>query len=104
MIPSVIVHYLDVYRSDFSPLEADSPLVVDADTVLALAITFQGLQVVAEWGLQKVQRLSSIELSKLALGNTQKRPESTRVLAFEDCQCVFALERLDHVASILRAA
>jgi len=32
-------HYLDVYRSDFTPLETDLPLVIDVDTVLTLAIS-----------------------------------------------------------------
>ena len=104
MIPSVVVHYLDVSRPHLTPLEAEAPLVIDADAVLTLAIALQSLQVVARRSFQEFQRLRSIELSELAHGDADEGLEATRVLALEECKRVFALERLDHAASMLRAA
>lgn len=44
---SVIVNDLDGVRTVFDPLEADAVLVIDSYRLLALAIPFQSLQVVA---------------------------------------------------------
>jgi hypothetical protein len=54
---SVIVGDLDVDRPvrALGPLEADPPLVVDADAVLAFAVTAQGLQRVAGQGREVLQ-------------------------------------------------
>ena len=46
MISSMIVDDLDLFRSCFSPPEANAELIVDPDGMLAGAITFQRLQVV----------------------------------------------------------
>jgi hypothetical protein len=45
----------------FGPLEADPPLVVDADAVLAFAVTAQGLQRVAGQGREVLQARSGFQ-------------------------------------------
>jgi hypothetical protein len=62
---SVAVHDLDVLRSDFSPYEADAPLVIGSDTVLSLPIILERLQVIAGRCLHECQRLRRIKLSQL---------------------------------------
>jgi hypothetical protein len=44
---SVIVHYFHVMRVFYLPNETDAILVVDPDTVLAGAVSLQGLQPIA---------------------------------------------------------
>ena len=104
MIPSVVVHDLNVRRPDFSPHEADAPLVIDADTVLTLPIIFQRLKVIAWRRLQEGQCLCGVKLRELALGDLGQSSEPARTLALVQRQRVLALERLDHARSVLRAA
>jgi hypothetical protein len=101
---SVVVHDLDVDRAKARPYEADSPLVVDANTVLPLSIALQCLKVIARRGFQKVQSLRRIELSQLSFRDSHECPEPSGVPALVQCLRVFALERLDHAAMILRGA
>ena len=104
MIPSVIVHDLNVRGPNFSPYEADAPLVVDADAVLTLPVVFQRLQVIPRWRLQEGQCLRRVNLGELALGDVGQSLESTRALSLVEGLSVLALERLDHARSLLRAA
>src|SRR5436309_662454 len=46
-LSSVVVHYLDIVCISIAPGKADPPTVVDANTVLAVAVAPQGLQPVA---------------------------------------------------------
>jgi len=48
----VVVHDLDAVRSIGLPDKADSPPVVDANAVLALAVGLQRLELVARWDAQ----------------------------------------------------
>jgi hypothetical protein len=93
---SVIVHYLNIVRVSFTPGEADPPLVVDADTVLAVTIAFQRLQPItpnrakvrqAGRSLQPAEPFSRLilERSKLPAGKS-----------LVDHLCLLAGERTDH--------
>ena len=55
-VVSVVIDDLDVMRIAVVPAETDAPLVVDADAVLAIAVSFQCLQAVAGRYAQVVQR------------------------------------------------
>ena len=81
LTPSVVIHYFDVDGSDARPYKTNAPLVVDANSVLALSVTLQSLETISRRSFQKVQRLSCLQLSKLALRNRQERPELPRALA-----------------------
>jgi len=61
----VIVHNLHVRRAFFRPAEANAKLTVDADAVLALALSLQRLQMIAGWGAQKLQSMCCIKLRQL---------------------------------------
>ena len=104
MIPSVVVHDLNVRGPNFSPYEADAPLVIDADAVLTLSVVFQRLQVIPRWRLQEGQCLRRLKLGELTLGNLGQRLESTWALSLVERLSVLALERLDHARSVLRGA
>jgi hypothetical protein len=94
----VIVHYLNVSRTNISPNKADSPLIIDANAVLTFTVALQGFKTIAWWCAQKRQRLGGVQLRKLAFGDSGERPEPARALAIVQRQSVFALERLDHGA------
>jgi hypothetical protein len=45
----VIVDDFHIEAMTFAPKEADSPLIVDPDRMLALSIASQGLQLIPGW-------------------------------------------------------
>jgi len=92
LIPSVVVHYLDVGGPNFSPYKADAPLVIDSDTVLPLPIVFQRLQVIPRWRFQEGQCLRRVKLGELALGDVGQSLESTRALSLVKRLSVLAPE------------
>jgi hypothetical protein len=56
---AVIIYDLNIPCMTGFPLKADSPLVVDPDTVLTLSIPFELLQSVGRWGA-KISDLTGI--------------------------------------------
>ena len=62
LVPLVVIHYFDVNRPNVSPYEADAPLIVDADAVLPFPVALERFKMVARRGLEKIQRLSSVQL------------------------------------------
>ena len=62
----MVVDDFDSIRAGCSPDEAEAELVVDADAVLACAITPQGLQSVAFGNAQVVQTARDLQLPELA--------------------------------------
>lgn len=78
------------------PAKTDSVLVVDPNTVLALAIAFQRLQPVTWWRTQEFQRLSGVQLSQLSRGNPRDRRKLLALACLEQGSRVCATEALDH--------
>jgi hypothetical protein len=102
--PSVVVHDLDIAWSGQRPDKAYSPLVVDPNAVLALAVSFERFELVA-WGrTQKVQSLRCVELRQLSLSNQDESLEPLRILSLEQRLGVLAVERPNHAKSVLRSA
>jgi hypothetical protein len=66
----VVVDYGDVKRIAVLPAEADSPLIVDANAVLASAISFQLLQPVAWWNTKIFELFGGVDLHELAQHET----------------------------------
>lgn len=62
---SVVVNDLDLVRIAVMPAEADSPLVVDANTPLATEISLQGLQAITGRCHQRRQVSCCIEHAEL---------------------------------------
>src|SRR5438132_179688 len=61
----VIVDDLDIPCAVLAPVETDSPLIVDADAVLAAPAALQRLKAVARGNSQVLQTLGRIELPQL---------------------------------------
>ncbi len=82
---SVVVDDFNVVRISLCPDEADAPLVIDSNTILARAISGEPLQAIA-WGHPKVmQVLGSVQHSELSLGNAlQVSREPARMPSTED--------------------
>ena len=62
----MVVNDLNPFWTSFAPPEADTPLIVDSDTVLARAITTQTLEPVARRNPEVLQTARSINLTQLA--------------------------------------
>ena len=62
----MVVNDLNPFWTSFAPPEADTPLIVDSDTVLARAITTQTLEPVARRNPEVFQTTRSINLAQLA--------------------------------------
>src|SRR4051794_17802072 len=63
-ISSVVVDDLDMIRTSWCPFEANAPLLVDANAVLAGAVAFQGFEPVVRWH-QIGQHLGIVEHPQL---------------------------------------
>lgn len=72
---SVVVDYLDVFGASLGPGEADPPLVIDPDAVLASAVALQRFQPVARRHAEIVESHSSIQNRQFS----QSRPETPRI-------------------------
>ena len=62
----MIIHNLHICRLTLLPLEAESVLIVDTDTVLTLTISMQCLKPVASWRGQIAQIVCIVEVDKFA--------------------------------------
>jgi hypothetical protein len=61
----VIVDNLDVKGVTVTPLETDPPLLIDPNTVLALSITLQSLELIRAWNRKVFQFASCVQLLQL---------------------------------------
>jgi hypothetical protein len=64
-LPPVVVHDLDVPYRTLAPLEANPPLIVDADAVLAEPIAVQSFEAVAWRNPEVVKLLGRVDRKKL---------------------------------------
>jgi hypothetical protein len=96
------VHDLNVVGIAASPDEADAPLVIDANTVLAPAIALEGYQLVAGRGLQVFKDASPMQIEQLPAGRALECPEAPDRHVVEQGRCVLAPERPDHEITVLR--
>ena len=102
LFPLVVIHNLDVIGVGVAPAEANPPLVVDADAVLALAIPFKLLQPVTRQGGQRAEIGRGIEHSELALGGALDGFETPDGLAVKKPLGFGAAERPDHRGRVYR--
>ena len=94
---SVIIYDLDVIRIAAGPPEADAPLIVDPDTMLAGTVALQFLQPVAGRHSQILQRLSGINSHQLPQhGALERRGIASDALPVEESLRVPIGEALDH--------
>jgi hypothetical protein len=62
----VIVHDFNLVRTVFTPDKANTPLVVDADAVLILALASERFELIARWNSQVGQHHRGVQLQQLA--------------------------------------
>jgi hypothetical protein len=93
----VVVDDLDLKSIALAPLEANSPLIVDANAVLTGTVTVQTFQPVA-WGNSEIRDvLSVVQHSQLPSSYFLNHArQSTGDLALPDLFRVTALEGSDH--------
>jgi hypothetical protein len=93
----MIVHDLDVFCTRRCPSKTDSPLVVDANAVLALSVGLQRFEVIAWRYPQVVQSACDLQLPEFAPGHDRYVGEPPAPLA--GCQGfgITAAKRPDHV-------
>src|SRR5579875_2379512 len=72
--PLVIVNDLDVFWARIGPVEADSPLLVYPDAVLASTVSGQLLQPVTRRDPEVRQDFGGVEHGQLAPGSALRRP------------------------------
>jgi hypothetical protein len=95
----VIIDNLDLERIAVPPPEADSPLVVDANTVLACSAPAQFLQPIARRHTKIVKRLSGIECDELSEHHALKlRGEPSHACPREQSLGIAVGEGRDHSA------
>ena len=93
----MIIHDFDVVRIRILPPKADSPLIVDADTVLPRAIAFQLLKSVAWRDAEVVECLGGIHGNQLPKHHpSQLCGVPPHWLAAEQARGISVGEALDH--------
>lgn len=92
----MIVNDLHAFRTGGSPAKAYSPLVVDADAVLASTIRFQCFQVISRRHTQVLQATRNLQLPELCSCNRCDAGKSPDPVAGRQGFSIAAAERSDH--------
>jgi hypothetical protein len=95
-VPLMIVHDLDVGRPRLSPSKADTPLIIDADTHLALAVPLECLEAIARRNFKVIESASDIQLPQFSSCDRLEGREPTNALAAGQALSVAVTERDDH--------
>src|SRR5271163_649349 len=98
--PSVIIRDLHVVSVSVAPHETNTPLVVDADTVLPRAVTLQRMKSVTRRNSQIHQTFGRMQHQKLAPRRLPNVHELTNTLIVEKPFGVGALKGLNHIQRI----
>ena len=72
MMESVVIDNLNLVRAVGLPLQADAPLLVDADGLLAFAVSLEGFEPVSGWDVEVVEFGDGVELGELAQRHAQE--------------------------------
>ena len=99
----VVIRNLDIRRMAISPPEADPPLLVDPDAVLASTVTLESSKLVRARNRQILQITRSIQLLQLhqcPLLNISW--ETLGILAFPDSFRLLVAKRFDHLLIVTR--
>src|SRR3989337_1046693 len=100
----VVVADLDVMRVSLLPAEADPPLVVDPNAVLAGAVSGEALQAVPRGHAELLQPLGGVQKQQLAMGpSLQVRWQFAGPFAFEHLPGLGVSEGSNHRPSVTRS-
>ena len=96
----MIVNDFHIVRLTLIPLKADSPLIVDANTVLTAPCAMQGFEAVSGGNAEVVQPACDLQLAELSPGDGFDVDEATDADAIGERLGIGALERNDHAPII----
>jgi hypothetical protein len=71
----MVINNFDVVGISLLPGEANPPLFINPDTMLPLAVAFQGLKPVAWRDLQVLERFGAMEIQELPPRDSLKAPK-----------------------------
>lgn len=95
---SVVVDYLDVVGVSILPTEADAPLLVDTNAVLASSLAFQLLKAIARWDSEVVQPVRCVHHHKFSQHHApQCRWKRSHGLSLKQPLSPFVSEALYHL-------
>lgn len=93
----MIIYDFDVVSLSIAPLEADAPLVVDANTALSSAVTTEFFKTIGRWNAQISEVLGVAKHAKLTVSNLLDIVrELSRVLTGKDLPGFWIPEGFDH--------
>jgi len=96
----VVIDNLHLVGIPIAPDKTDSPLVVDANTVLPFSVAFKSFQVITR-GRSKVTKLrGNIQLAESPLRYPLESPKPLDALPRVKLFRIFRPERLDHSSSV----
>jgi len=96
----VVVNDFDLLWPGFRPDKAEPELVVDADAVLAMAVSPEWLQAIAWRDLQIVEAFGGIEDGELAKSHASEASKAAPRLPFKEGLGVAATKRPDHAVTL----
>jgi hypothetical protein len=97
---SVVVDDLDIVGIASLPSEADAPLVVDANAVLAPAVALERLPLIAGRGRQVLENSSAVQIEQLPASRPLDGPEPPNRPVVEQFLHALVLEGPDHTLTI----
>jgi hypothetical protein len=93
----VVISNFNLVRVSFAPSKAYSPLVVDSDAVLSVAVPLEFLEAISRRHTKILQRFRGIKQSQLAEGDPLKFAcESLDLFAFKELFRILIGETPDH--------
>jgi hypothetical protein len=92
----VIIDDFHVAGISTLPAEADPPLVVDPNAVLALSVTAELFKVIRWWNTKVIKRLRSVQDEKFTQRHPLKTPKLPGMPPLEDFLGLLAAESLNH--------
>ena len=93
----MIIHDLNIPSIAVAPNKTDSPLVINADAVLTLAVPVKRLQTVAWRGSQISQFHNAVELAQLSLSIALDGAERSAAFSTVKELRILAAKRFDHL-------
>ena len=97
VISSVIIHYFYIDSITVLKTKTQTPLVINADAPLPLAISVQSFQPIAGWRTKVFNSIRIIQHLQFAFGSICKCSELAWAFTFKERFRVFATEGFDHV-------
>ena len=101
----MVVNDLNPFWTSIAPLEADTPLIIDSNTVLSCSITAKKLESIARRDPEVLQTTRSVDLTQLAQRDaSDARVKGRNRLPRRQPLGLAIPERLDHDNMIYRIA